>query len=68
MTIATATGELDLYDLASSQIKRKYNFPTSVMYERFSPDAKHLFVLTRDQTAYLLDTTTEAAVDSASQR
>jgi WD40 repeat protein len=67
LTIATATGELDLYDLASSQIKRKYNFPTSVMYERFSPDGRRLFVLTRDQTAYLLDVTAET-VDSAAQR
>ena len=55
MAVWTATGELDLYELGSSQVKRKFNFPTAVAYARFSPDGKRLFVLTRDQTAYTLD-------------
>jgi hypothetical protein len=59
MAVSTAEGEVDLYDLATSQVRRKYNFPVPVMYERFSPDGKRLFVLTRDQTAYTLDLTSQ---------
>jgi WD40 repeat protein len=68
MTVSTATGELDLYDLGNVQGKREYNFPTSVIYERFSPDGKRLFVLTRDQTAYTLDLTRPPAVQTAAER
>ena len=69
MTVSTATGELDLYDLGSVRLKRQYNFPASVIYERFSPDGKRLFVLTRDQTAFTLDLTVDAEViDTAAQR
>lgn len=65
MAVSTATGELDLYDLGNSQVKQKYSFPTSVLYERFSPDGKRLFVLTRDQTAYTIDLTAEPQTDQA---
>jgi WD40 repeat protein len=65
LAVSTATGELDLYDLGNSQVKRHYNFPTSVMYERFSPDGRLLFVLTRDQTAYTLDLTAQQSASQA---
>lgn len=55
LAISSATGELDLYELGNPQVKREYHFPTSVAYKTFSPDGKRLFVLTRDQTAYVLD-------------
>ena len=57
LAISTATGELDFYELGNPQVKRQYQFPTSVAYKAFSPDGKRLFVLTRDQTAYVLDLT-----------
>ena len=57
LAISTATGELDLYELGNPQVKREYQFPTSVAYKTFSSDGKRLFVLTRDQTAYILDLT-----------
>jgi len=57
LAISTATGELNLYELGSPQVKREYQFPTSVAYKTFSSDGKRLFVLTRDQTAYILDLT-----------
>lgn len=61
LTVSTASGELDLYDLESSQVKRKFNFPTPVAYQRFSPDGKRMFVLTRNQTAYTLDLTAQTS-------
>jgi len=55
--VSTSTGEVDIYDLAGTQLRRQFKFPTSIAYKRFSPDGKRLFVLTRDQTAYVLDLT-----------
>jgi WD40 repeat protein len=56
-SVATVTGEINLYDLPSGNLRREYKFPVSVAYQRFSADGKRLFVLTRDQTAYVLDLT-----------
>lgn len=53
--VSTAEGAVNIYDLSNSQLRRSYQFPVSVAYKRFSPDGKRLFVLTRDQTAYILD-------------
>ena len=54
---AVSSGErqVDVYGLADSQLRRTYRFPVSIVYKRFSADGKQLFVLTRDQTAYVLD-------------
>src|SRR5262249_37361543 len=46
---------LDVYDLPSTELRNRYKFSTPVIYRRFSPDGKRLFVLTNDQTAYVLD-------------
>ena len=51
--------ELDLYDLESQQLKRKYVFSDPIALKRVSNDGKRIFVLTTSQTAYLLDTTSE---------
>jgi WD40 repeat protein len=53
--VSTAAGELNVYDFASSQLHHSYKFPASVAYKEFSSDGRRLFVLTRDQTAYVLD-------------
>jgi len=50
-SVATVTGGLNLYDLPGGQLRRKYNFPAPLAYQRFSSDGRRLFVLTRDQTA-----------------
>lgn len=55
-SVATVSGELNLYDLPSGKLRREYKFPVPVAYQSFSPDGRRLFVLTRDQTAYVLDT------------
>ena len=53
--VSASDGEVNVYSLAESQLRRTYNFPTSIAYKKFSADGKRLFVLTRDQTAYVLD-------------
>ncbi len=53
--VSTTEQEVNVYSLADSQLRRTYKFPVSIAYKRFSPDGKRLFVLTRDQTAYVLD-------------
>ena len=47
--------ELDLYDLESQQLRRRYVFPDPIAVKRISSDGKRLLVLTATQTAYLLD-------------
>ena len=53
--VSTSEGIVDLYGLTDSKLLRTYQFPGSVVYKKFSDDGKRLFVLTRDQTAYVLD-------------
>ncbi len=66
--VSTAEGAVNIHDLLNSQLRRSYKFPVSVAYKRFSPDGKRLFVLTRDQTAYILDLTAAPAEASDSPR
>lgn len=54
-------GQLSLYDLATMNRREQFNFPTAVALARFSADGRRLFVLTADQTAYVLDVATAAA-------
>ncbi|MEO6392911.1 MAG: hypothetical protein ABIP75_13770, partial [Pyrinomonadaceae bacterium] len=54
--IQNANGTLDLYDLKTFQKREQYVFPTRVARVQFNPDGKRLFVLTTDQTAFVLDT------------
>jgi WD40 repeat protein len=53
--VSAGEGEVNVYGLADSRLLRTYRFPVSIAYKKFSPDGKRLFVLTRDQTAYVLD-------------
>ncbi len=59
--VSTTEAEVYLYDLATSHLHASYKFPVSVAYKKFSLDGKRLFVLTRDQTAYVLDLTSSPA-------
>jgi WD40 repeat protein len=56
LAIQNATGTLDMYDLKTFQKRETYVFPTRIGMVQFNPDGKRLFVLTSDQTAYVLDT------------
>ncbi|MBZ5548774.1 MAG: M48 family metalloprotease [Acidobacteriia bacterium] len=55
--VTAANGDVQTYDLATTTLQRQYKFPTPVAFKQFSADGKRLFVLTRDQTAYVLDLT-----------
>jgi WD40 repeat protein len=53
--VSVGDGEVNLYGVADSQLRESFRFPVSIAYKKFSADGKRLFVLTRDQTAYVLD-------------
>ena len=53
--VSAGDGDVCVYELADSRPWRTYRFPVSVAFKKFSADGKRLFVLTRDQTAYVLD-------------
>jgi len=66
--VSTGESEVNVCGLADSQLRRTYKFPVSIAYKRFSPDGKRLFVLTRDQTGYVLDLNkTEPPPDSTAK-
>ena len=54
-------GQLSLYDLQTMGRREQFNFPGAVALARFSADGRRLFVLTADQTAYVLDVSTASA-------
>jgi len=66
--VSTAEGEVNVYGLADSQLRRTYQFPGSIAYKNFSTDGKRLFVLTRDQTAYVLDLTSTQQQPSLAEK
>jgi WD40 repeat protein len=53
--VTTPNGEVETYSLTTTTLLRHYRFPIPVAFKQFSSDGKRLFVLTRDQTAYVLD-------------
>ena len=53
--VKTDPGRLGLYDLATMQKRSEYTFSSDISFAQFSADGKRLFVLTSDQTAYVLD-------------
>jgi hypothetical protein len=55
IAVTNSTGQLQLYDLATSQQRQEYQFPAAVAFAAFSQDGHRLFAFTRDQTAYVLD-------------
>jgi WD40 repeat protein len=55
LCVENGNGLLNLYELASFEKRQQFTFPTRVSLIRFSEDGQRLFVLTADQTVYLLD-------------
>jgi hypothetical protein len=55
LSVENASGQLTLYDLATMTKKDEFTFTSYVAYAVFSPDGRKLFVLTGNQTAYVLD-------------
>ncbi|MCA1642835.1 MAG: M48 family metalloprotease [Acidobacteria bacterium] len=55
LAVENERGQLTLYDLATAQKRDEFNFPAAVSFARFSDDGKRLFVLTANQTAYVIN-------------
>ncbi len=55
LCVENEKGQLTLYDLASMEKRDQFTFSNSVELARFSADGKSLFVLSANQTVYLLD-------------
>jgi hypothetical protein len=55
LCVENQSGQLTLYDLASMEKRDQLTFSNTVEIARFSPDGKSLFVLSANQTVYLLD-------------
>lgn len=64
LCVENETGQLAVYDLARMEKRDQFVFSHPVSMVRFSDDGKRLFVLTDDQTVYLLDMTAVAAAAS----
>jgi WD40 repeat protein len=65
--VSTSSGGVDVYDLDGTKLRRQFKFPNSIAYKNFSPDGKRLFILTHDQTAYVLDLTKPETTTASSQ-
>lgn len=50
-------GLMTLYDLEALDKREQFTFPSRISLLRFSDDGKRLFVLTANQTAYIVDAT-----------
>jgi hypothetical protein len=64
LCVENETGQLAVYDLERMEKRDQFVFSHPVTLARFSADGKRLFVLTNDQTTYLLDMTAVAAAAS----
>jgi hypothetical protein len=55
LSVENERGQLTIYDLKTMAKRDTYTFLSPVSLARFSADGKRLFVLTANQTAYVLD-------------
>jgi hypothetical protein len=55
LSVENERGQLTIYDLKTMAKRDTYNFTSPVSLARFSADGRRLFVLTANQTAYVLD-------------
>jgi WD40 repeat protein len=55
LCVENERGQLIIYDLNTMQKRDEFLFPSSVSMAKFSADGRRLFVLTGDQTAYVLN-------------
>lgn len=60
LCVENGEGLLTLHELASFEKRRQFTFPSRISLVRFSDDGERLFVLTADQTVYLLDISSTA--------
>ncbi|HEX8423562.1 MAG TPA: hypothetical protein VF634_09125, partial [Pyrinomonadaceae bacterium] len=55
LSVENERGQLTIYELPSMQQRDQFVFPSPVSLAQFSADGKRLFVLTSNQTAYVLN-------------
>ena len=55
LCVENERGKLIVYDLESMEKRDDLSFPTPISMLRFNKDGQRLFVLTREQTVYILD-------------
>ena len=58
--VENGEGLLTVYDLVSFSKRQEFTFPSRISLLRFSDDGKRLFVLTANQTVYVLDVLSHA--------
>ena len=56
LAVENERGQLSTYDLATMAKRDEFDFDAPVKFARFSADGRRLFVLTANQTAYVLTT------------
>ena len=57
IAIENEPGQMAIYDLDSGAEREKLYFGKQISFAQFSADGKRLFVLTANQTAFVLDAT-----------
>lgn len=67
LCLANGRGHLVVYDLHTLKQSNEFYFATSVSAALFSEDGNRLFVLTNDQTGFILDTTEGSRTASSLQ-
>jgi WD40 repeat protein len=55
LAVENEKGKLAVYDLATMNKRDSFTFASGIAMLRFGPDGNRLFVLTRNQTFYMLD-------------
>ena len=58
LCVENEEGRLTIYDIATMEKRDQFTFADSIAMMRFSVDGQKLFVLTANQTAYVLDVST----------
>ena len=57
LAVENESGQLSIYEMATSQLKQQYTFSDPISFKTFSPGGDRLFIVTTSQTAYILDLT-----------
>ncbi len=65
MALENEAGHLTLYDLTSGEDLTRWVFTSPIRMKKFTPDGKRLFVLTSDQSTFILDLTPYIRIDVA---
>jgi WD40 repeat protein len=64
LAVESRSSQISVYDLASSQLRQQYSFSDPLSFKTFSPDGNRLFVMTANQTAYIIDLTAKEVMRS----